>query len=233
MAFASTHESTNFVRLCNLLVDVGCTALRDAFDSIQPPADLLVVLSNPPVFTTLKSLRKKRVLNPFQWKKLFPTVSSSVSSANFDAPLLVVLLTNICGLSPPVSTGNWDKLPPDSDNSTEANLVRFKCHRNEVYAHASEASVDDPTFNELWQKISSTILALQPGTNYSLYVSAINQLKTESLDHGQKLLMDWKNKGDDILSVTEIKFSYLKFFHNFFVFTTRKGLKTACTGTPH
>ena len=80
-----------------------------------------MVLSSPLVFSTLQSLRKKRVLNPMQWGKLFPAVASNVSSANFDVTLLMVLLRNICDLNPPVSTASWDKLPLDSDNSTAAN----------------------------------------------------------------------------------------------------------------
>ncbi|XP_067029218.1 protein NLRC3-like isoform X3 [Acropora muricata] len=195
--FASTQENTNYARLCRLLVDVGCTVLRDTFDSIHPSVNLHVVLSSASVFSTLQSLRKKRVLNPLQWGKLFPAVASSVSSANFDVTLLMVLLRNICGLSPPVSTCSWDKLPPDSDNSTEANIVRIKGYRNDVYGHATKASVDDATFSALWQKISSAVLAL--GTGYG---TVISRMKTECMDpateaHYEKLLSDWK-KDDDI-----------------------------------
>ena len=196
--FASTQENTNYAHLCRLLVDVGGKVLRDTFDSIYPPANLHGVLQCPTVKPTLDSLRKKRVLNSFQWKKLFPTDRSSVSSANFDITLLMVLLRNICGLSLPVSTGNWDELPPDSDNSIEANIVRIKCYRNDVYGHATKASVDDATFNVLWQKISSAVLALGSG-----YGAVISRLKTECMDPAaeaqyQQLLSDWK-KDDDIL----------------------------------
>ena len=197
-AFASTQETTNYARLCRLLVDVGFTVLRDTFHSIHPPANLHVVLSSPSVLPTLEFLKQKKVLNSLQWGKLFPAVASSVSSANFDGTLLMVLLRNICGLSPPVSTGSWDELPPDSDNSTEANIVRIKCYRNDVYGHATKASVDNATFNVLWQKISSAVLALGSG-----YGAVISRLKTECLDPAaeaqyQKLLSDWK-KDDDIL----------------------------------
>ena len=196
--FASRQENTNYARLCRLLVDVGCTVLRDTFDSIHPQANLHVVLSSPSVFSTLQSLRKKKVLNPLQWGKLFPAVASSVSSANFDVTLLTVLLRNICGLCPPVSTGNWDKLPPDSDISTEANIVRIKCYRNDVYGHATKTSVDDTTFSVLWQKISSAVLALGSG-----YGAVISRMKTECMDPAaeaeyQQLLSDWK-KDDDVV----------------------------------
>ena len=135
-----------------------------------------------------------------QWERLFPPVTSNVSSAKFDVSLLMILLRNICGLSPPTSTGNWDELPPDSDDSTEANIVRIKFYRNEVHAHASQASVDDLTFSDLWQKISSAILALACGTKCTFYRTSINRLKTEVMDpagtaYYMKLLDDWK-KGE-------------------------------------
>ena len=196
-AFASTQETTNYARLCRLLVDVGFTVLRDTFHRIHPTANLHVVLSSPSVLPTLESLKQRRVLNSSQWEKLFPAVASSVLSANFDVTLLMVLLRNICGLSPPASTGSWDELPPDSDNSTEANIVRIKWYRNDVYGHATKASVDDATFNALWQKISSAVLALGSG-----YGAIISRLKTECMDPAaedryQQLLSDWK-KDDDI-----------------------------------
>ena len=189
-----TQENAYYARLCRLLVDVGFTVLHDTFHSIHPPANLYVVLSSPSVLPTLEFLKQKKVLNSLQWGKLFPAVASSVSSANFDVTLLIVLLKNVCGLSPPVSTGSWDKLPPDSDNSTEANIVRIKCYRNDVYAHATKSSVDDATFNALWQKISSAVLALGSG-----YGAVISRLKTECMDpdeeaHYGKLLSDWKKE---------------------------------------
>ena len=213
-AFASTQENTNYARLCRLLVDVGCTVLRDIFNSIHPPGNLGGIFSKPSVLSTLQSLRKKGVLNPLQWGKLFPAVASTVSSANFDVTLLMVLLRNICGLSPPVSTGSWDKLPPDSDNSTEANIVRIKCYRNHVYGHTTKASVDDPTFNALWQKISSAIVALGSG-----YGTDISRLKTESMDpaaeaHCQKLLTHWKKDDDNLKEMLGMStMMSLEFFH--------------------
>ncbi|XP_068687306.1 protein NLRC3-like isoform X2 [Montipora foliosa] len=189
--FASSKETTNYARLCRLLVDVGTQALRDTFDTIHPPATLPKILSL--AHPTLQFLKKK-VLNPTQWGKLYPTHPSSVSSASFDITLLMVLLRNICCLTPPASTGSWDKLPPPGDNSLEANIARIKYYRNQVYAHASQASVDDVTFNMLWQDISYALRSLGSGLSYS---SAISRLKTECMDpvveeHYQKLLKEWK-----------------------------------------
>ena len=192
----STRENTNYARLCRLLIDVGSAVLRDTFNGIHPPANLPAILSGTPEESTLKSLKKKKVLNATQWGELYPATPSTVSSSNFDITLLMILLRNICGLSPPSSTGSWDMLPPASDNGIEDNIARIKYYRNSVYGHAPKASVDDPTFKMLWQDISNAILALEKS-----YAPQINRLKTESMDpdeekHYKGLLMEWK-KDDD------------------------------------
>ena len=175
-SFPSTKETANYARLCRLLVDAGSDALRDAFDKSRPTGDLNSVLSSPPVHAVLQSLRKKRILNPSQWGKLYPAIKSAVSSKNFDITLLMVLLRNICGLLPPAS--GWDKLPPATDTTLEADIVRIKCYRNTVYGHASEASVDDPTFNQYWKNIQDAIVRLG-GAGYQ---SAIDDLKKKCID---------------------------------------------------
>ena len=193
--FHSTKETANYARLCRLLVDVGAHVLRETFDKKRPTGSLHTILSTLPTHAILQSLRKKRVLNPTQWGKLYPAIKSSVSSANFDITLLMVLLRNICGLVPP-PTG-WDRLPAATDLSPEADIVRTKYYRNTVYGHASEASIDDTTFSQYWQDIQDALVRLG-GTPYK---DAIDDLKTECMDpeyeeHYQKLLKQWVN--DDI-----------------------------------
>ena len=193
-SYASTKETTNFARLCRLLVDVGSHALRNKFDSIHPPAGLHGVLTKPSVLAILHALRRKRILNPAQWGKLYPSSPSSVSSKDFDVTLLVLLLRNICGLVPP-ATG-WDSLPPSADTSAEANIARVKYYRNHVYGNACQASVDDTTFNIYWQDISNALVGLGADA------AAINTLKTESMDpviekHYQELLKEWKKDDDN------------------------------------
>ena len=188
-SYVSTKETTNFARLCRLLVDVGSHALRNKFDSIHPPAGLHGVLTKPPVHPILQALRKRRILNPIQWTKLYPPSPSSVSSKDFDVTLLMLLLRNICGLIPP-ATG-WDNLPPAADTSAEANIARVKYYRNCVYGNARQASVDDATFNTYWQDISNALVGLGADA------AAINTLKTQSMDpfiekHYQELLRECK-----------------------------------------
>ena len=174
-SFRSTKETTNYARLCRLL-GFSVHILRETFDKRRPTGDLNAVLSSPPVHAVLHSLRKKRILSPLQWGKLYPAIKSAVSSKNFDINLLMVLLRNVCSLVPPAN--GWDTLPPETDTTLMADIVRIKHYRIMVFGHASEASVDDPTFNQYWQDIQDALVRLG-GAGYQ---SAIDDLKKECMD---------------------------------------------------
>ena len=169
--FVSTTETTNYARLCRLLADISTHVLRETFEKKRPKGSLDTVLSSHPIHAVLQLLRRKKVLNPSQWGKLYPAIKSSVSSQHFDITLLMVLLRNICSLVPPVT--GWDALPPAADTTLEADIARIKYFRNTVYGHASEASVDDATFNQYWKDIQEAIVRLG-GAGYQ---SAIDDLK--------------------------------------------------------
>ena len=189
----STKETTNYARLCRLLVDGGTKALRHTFDNVHPPENLYGVLNSPAELSTLQVLKKKKVINDSQWDKLYP--SPSVRSIDFDITLLMVLLRNICGLAAP-ATG-WDSLPHVSDTSVEANIARVKHYRNIVCGHAIQASVDDVAFKTLWLQITDALIGL------GVDALTINELKTESMDperenHYLDLLKKWKKEEDNV-----------------------------------
>ena len=194
-ATSSTKQTTNYARLCRLLVDVGTQALRDTLDVIHAPAILHTVLAtNKP---TLQGLRSRRIINATQWGKLFPVIPSSVSSKTFDITLLMILLRNLGGLPSPIT--GWDTLPAAKDMSREADIARLKYFRNNVYAHAEQASVDDTTFTAYWQDIRDTLVRLG-GIEYR---AAIDNLETECMDpemedHYKQVLSEWKKDEDNI-----------------------------------
>ena len=194
-ATSSTKETTNYARLCRLLVDVGTQALRDTFDAIHAPANLHAVLANGE--TVLQSLRRRKIINATQWGKLFPVIRSKVSSRDLDITLLMVLLRNLSSLPSPIN--GWDTLPAATDMSREADIARVKYFRNTVYAHAKQASVDDTTFNTHWQDIRDTLVRLG-GDEYR---AAIDNLETQCMDremedHYKQLLSEWKKDEDNI-----------------------------------
>ena len=197
--FVSTKETTNYARLCRLLVDVGFQVLRSTFDKIHPPATLHTVLGSTSVhYATLQSLfrGRKKVLNPMQWGRLYPA-NYPVSSAAFDITLLTVLLRNICGLSPPVN--GWDRLPLFTNISITDDIARVKYYRNIVYGQASQASVDDNSFSAYWQEIREALVRLG-GAHFR---SEIDNLEHDCMDpvieeHYRELMKERKKDGDSI-----------------------------------
>ena len=197
--FATSKETTNYARLCRLLVHIGSEALRATFDKVHPPSTLHGALKSSGHYRTLQSLYKgtgKKVLNPTQWGKLYP-VHSRVTSVNFDITLLTVLLRTICGFSPPAS--GWDNLSPSTDTSTADDIARVNYYRNTVYSHANQASVDDASFNTYWHEIREALVRLG-GTSFRKYIDNLEHdtMDRDMEEHYRELMKQWKKDDDSI-----------------------------------
>ena len=211
--FASSKETTNYARLCCLLVDVGSQVLRSTFDKIHPPATLHTVLGSTSVhYPTLQSLYRgrKKVLSPIQWGKLYPA-HLPVSSATFDITLLTVLLRNICGLSPP-ATG-WDHLPPAADISIADDIARVKYYRNTLYGHAPQASMDDSSFNAYWQEIREALVRMG-GAQIRVDIDNLEHdcMDPDIEEHYRELMKQWKKDDDSIKNKLEEMEGKMTFF---------------------
>ena len=186
---SSSVEKTNGAKLSRLLIDGGTKVLRNEFDKHHPPANLAADLNAS--YPILNDLLRRRVLNIHQWNKLFPPGGTPPDSNTFDITLLFLLLTNICGLSPPPR--GWHSKPTLSDTSLEANLVRIKFFRNHMYGHVATTGVDTPTFNALWMEFSAALVAL------GLRQGEINRLKAERFGEDYVgALLDWAKSEEDI-----------------------------------
>ena len=186
---ASSVEKTNGAKLSRLLIDGGTTVLRNAFDHYHAPENLVTGLNSH--LKTLHSLLRRRILKEPQWDLLFPPSGVAPDSKSFDITLLFLLLTNICDLSCPSS--GWHSKPHASDNSFEANLVRIKFYRNELYGHVTTTSVDESTFNNLWQEISSVLVAL------GLDKVEVDRLKDEGCGEERERKKQERERSDKIL----------------------------------
>ena len=185
------QAKANFNRICQLLIDKGSDALRRALHVVHPASTLAAALHSH-----RKSLQRLRynVINPPQWRLLFPATGSP-NSNDFDITLLTILLRNICGMSSP-ATG-WNFMPPTTDTSISADILRIKIFRNEVYGHTASAQYDDATFEKLWQEIS------QPLVKLGIPQQEIDELKVAPLSPEEKSciekLKEWKELEDTLL----------------------------------
>ncbi|XP_068674222.1 uncharacterized protein [Montipora foliosa] len=187
---ASSKEKTNGAKLSRLIIDGGTTVLRNVFDTHHPPANLAADLSA--CYSILNNLLRRRILNGHQWDKLFPVCGAAPDSNTFDITLLFLLLTNICGLTPP-HTG-WHCKPLSSDASREANLARIKFFRNQLYGHITTTGVDELMFNALLQEISAVLVSL------GLSQADVDRLKAERCGEEDYLnaLRDWAESERDL-----------------------------------
>ena len=158
----TTDEKANFQRLTRLLMRGGLALLREVFDAIHPPANLPAVLGNPAVKKQLQTLRRNRVLTYPEWECLYnPSSGAYGMSTDFDISLLCKLLREICNLPSPIT--GWDTLPYSTNHSLEADLVRIRIYRNEIYGHNHSMEITDADFKKLWEKISEALLRIAGG----------------------------------------------------------------------
>ena len=189
-SYHCTKETSNYAKLCRLLVEGGSNVLREIFDRVCPPENLHAALTNPTNHAKLQTLRNKRALSTSQWRKLYPVIKIPVSSRNFDSSLLLFLLRNIFGLTLPASGHN--NLPPGSDTSPEANITRIKFFRDRVFSYATGASVDDAIFCLYWNKIKDTFLRIG-GTRYGEFLDdpTFHCMDADLEEHYRELLREW------------------------------------------
>ena len=192
---AASTETKNGVKLRRLLVDGGTSVLRKVFDGIHPAKKLAANLNLNN--STLDDLFARGILNEQQRNRLFPPDGSNPDSKTFDITLLFLLLTEICGLSPPVRTG-WNHKPQAKNKSLEANLVRIKLFRNKLI-HTPETRIQTVMFNDLWKEISGVLVSL------GLDQTKVERLRAERCGEEDYLdvLFKWADREREIKSKLE------------------------------
>ena len=152
-ALRPATETENFHRLAWLLMRGGLTLFREVFNTIHPPDKLSDVLRKNK--STLKG-----VLFKSEWFRLYDPLGPETygESTDFDISLLYKLFREICNLTSP-KTG-WVELPDSSDDSREADIVRIRCYRNDIFAHNHRMEVTDADFKKLWVEISEALLRI-------------------------------------------------------------------------
>ena len=190
------EEETNGIRLTRLVFKSGRHVLRKFLHSIYPSAKLQHVLNNN------RARLQKLVKFDEQWEKLFPSSGDPPDSKTFDITLLHLLLCEICHLTEPVT--GWHSMPADDDDSLEGNITRIKCFRNEL-AHGSCAAISNIEFEGKWNKIASSLEALEA----SIQQKKIEALKNDPIDHGTRRLLEeqaeiWRKVQEQETSDTRI-----------------------------
>lgn len=150
-------------RLNRLLVEGGEAALRRTFKHLHPPEKLVDELKDEYIYTFLRELRRKNVIDESQWEKISPAHGAEPNSDTFDFALLCILMMNVFSLP---------SVPSETDVSERANIVKLKAIHDELCKMG--VSVDEQTYITKCQEIS-TILE-----NLGLSQEEIDRLKEHS-----------------------------------------------------
>ena len=158
IALHATDEKAYFQRLVRLLMCGGTTLVREVFDLKLPSSNLHIKLKDPTIRGRLQKLRHQKILTEPEWNLLYPSPGVYGESTDFDITLLFKLFRNVGILAHP-ATG-WDNLPNCMDHSLEADLVRIKRYRNQLYGHSINMEISDSEFVNLWREISEALLRI-------------------------------------------------------------------------
>ena len=169
------EEKAYYGHLCRLLLDGGAYALRHVFNLIHPAIDLADRLSKPDTLKVLRRMRLQSVISGKQWDIMYPKYRRCISSANYDTPLLMLLLQSICHISPPYPNG-WRGLPLPDDISISADIARISCFRKLL---ASKQSINAADYEAYWSQIGEILVRLG-GTTIKVKLDRLARDRTQS-----------------------------------------------------
>ena len=178
-SYLLSKESTNYMRLCQLIVTICTDVLRYVLDKYIPPSNLQSTLNIHRGLLTGPgchlSKQQKAILFP---RGPTPTV---VSSKDFDISLLYTLLRNTAGI-PPHGNG-WGNNPTTGDTSLSACIESIRITRNNLNGHNLTGKICDSDFNDVWSTLKLAVTEIETkeltGTSF---VQDIDGLHTADLD---------------------------------------------------
>ncbi|XP_031554339.1 uncharacterized protein LOC116291313 [Actinia tenebrosa] len=201
--FDSSPGRDRFIRLTRLLIAGGTPILREVLRSYHNPSTLAACVA---------LVGKKLVLTKPQ-KQLLSLDGPPGSLPNFDKfdiCLIFKLLRNCCGLTKPGT--KWNKLPEESDESLEADIVRIDFYRNDIYGHTLEgmAICTQEDFDKYWAIISDALCrmaAILTGSDRTLKIQIQelrhSRLTDDDLSTVQEFLQNIEAKEDQIIKGIE------------------------------
>ncbi|XP_033728040.1 uncharacterized protein LOC117317348 isoform X2 [Pecten maximus] len=171
--YTSTEETTNYARICRLVIDVFPDVFRELLVT-RLPSGLPYVLSS----------QKGQIishLNKQQKKMLYP--SGGVfqgSEKDMDISLLYILLRNLGNITP--HGKGWGNVPDAADHCLSANIERLRIHRNEIL-RANNAYLSNSDLRTRWADIRQSVEDIQNSDlKTGMFVQAVDSILNMTMD---------------------------------------------------
>lgn len=171
MASSLSNEQLNFARLAIACLDVIKLPLIDILH-LNVKADEL--LDKIEANQTL--MRGKHKLYTKEKKKCCIQPPDIPDYSQFDVTLLCKLISHLCPSIKPRQ--GWGVEPSDEDTGLGDDIVRIRMLRNEVFAHAASAEIDDKAFDDIWDDIKLVLTRIQTSTPECQSVDYVVKLQT-------------------------------------------------------
>ncbi|KAL3859463.1 hypothetical protein ACJMK2_009683 [Sinanodonta woodiana] len=142
-SYGSCLKTTNYARMCRIVVDVFRDILWQVLTNEILPADL------PKKVQTDKKKLGKLDLKIKTWLCGISPLSTEIPIAvKFDVTSLYTLIRNLCSQVPAPST-QWGQTPPIGGTTLGDDIERVREFRNILYGHATQAKIETADFNKL------------------------------------------------------------------------------------
>ncbi|KAL3859336.1 hypothetical protein ACJMK2_009561 [Sinanodonta woodiana] len=142
-SYGSCLKTTNYARMCRIVVDVFRDILWQVLTNEILPADL------PKKVQTDKKKLGKLDLKIKTWLCGISPLSTEIPIAvKFDVTSLYTLIRNLCSQVPAPST-QWGQTPPAGGVTLGDDIERVREFRNILYGHATQAKIETADFNKL------------------------------------------------------------------------------------
>lgn len=171
MASPLGNKQLNFARVAIVCLDIIKLPLIDILDLNIKAKELFdKIKSSSSLMTGKYGLYTKEKDKCFIQPPALPDYNQ------FDVSLLYKLIRNLCPSLKP--TKGWGRKPNAVDTKPGDDIERVRLFRNEAFAHADTAELDDEEFDEIWGDIKIVLSRLQTFTSSRGCISE---------DYGQKL----------------------------------------------
>jgi hypothetical protein len=171
MSYPSSDKTTNYSRLCRVVVDLCGDLLWDVLNK-EIPTNLDTEVRKHLHHKTLR-------LDPHEAAKVTPTCAR----ADCDTSILYKLIRFITTIKP---TNGWYSarsliVPGPADVAVGDDVERIHQLRNTLYGHVASAHVSEVDFRRIWQEVKDVCTRLDVWLG-SGYESALCKLETECMD---------------------------------------------------
>ena len=181
-SFMLCKESTNYMRLCHLIMTICTDVLRCVLDKYIPPSEFPDALrQNTWILTQCPMSKQQKAL-------LYPKGQPAkvISSKQFDISLMYILLRNIAAIKE--HSRGWGKTPKEGDRSLSAFIEWIRLFKNDLNGHPVSCKVRDDDFKVIWSELRSIVHIIErselSGTSFA---QSIDELLSADLDPEKSL----------------------------------------------